>query len=464
LVKGSGDKEVLRTDQQSRYGWGGERKPVQRRRRSAIAVAAALSLPAVLGGCGAETDPATNVSPSTAQLNGRGTLNPGLPGGTVWWEYSGDGGQTWTQTHHDAWGRPSCTYDRSLPGTVPFRMNKYVSGLLPGRHYIFRIASNMCGGGVVRWDSKGVGGRAYDSFYTGAPYRAGSWPNASWRPFNDNSPFNTPVDHSRVDPNSAAIVNFLLGSNPGPDRWSGNDCWVHPVYFARASDPLYTAHENGNRYNGLQFHLPAGARPDPCGDGHLAVIDQATGWEYDFWQASISGNTVNSNGIGRTRIDGTGVDDARTYSGADAANFGLAAGNLRAQEVQAGQVNHALFLVVPCVNGTVWPATGGAAQCGAGNPGLHLGTRLFLELSQSQINNLSIPTWQKTILQALRVYGGFVGDTGGGGRPGFKIEGPETYATFGVTPPWVTYRNQLGLSVFNMKNAIDWHNLRVALP
>jgi hypothetical protein len=225
--------------------------------------------------------------------------------------------------------------------------------------------------------------------------------------------------------------------------------------------------------------MPAQARQacpynDPNTDGHLTVFDQASGWEYDFWRAQINNSTrvVSAQGMGRSRSDGLGIWNSTDDGGSEAANFGLAAGNLRAQEVQAGTVNHALFLTMPCVNGTVYPAHGGAAQCpsSAGNPGLHLGTHLFLEMSQSQIQNLSVPAWQKPILQALRAYGGYVGDTGGGGQWGLKPEGSETYSSFGAAIPWDTYGRQLGLpqfnghSVWNMVNTIDWHRLRVAPP
>jgi hypothetical protein len=92
-------------------------------------------------------------------------------------------------------------------------------------------------------------------------------------------------------------------------------------------------------------------------------------------------------------------------------------------------------------------------------------------MSEARINALNVPQWQKPILQALRVYGGYIGDTGGGGRPGFKVEGAEGYTSFGYPDPWNTLGANLGLPtnangdyIFDMSKAVDWHNLRVALP
>jgi hypothetical protein len=434
-------------------------------------------------GCTAQTEPATDVTPSTAHLNGTGTVAPGDLGGSGWWEYSYDGGQTWFETPHESSGDPSCEHTGAE--SPPSSRGKFVSGLLPNRHYVFRIAGTVCGSDVMRWDSTGTdGGTAFDSFDTGPGYSIGNWPDADWRPFNDNSPFNRRVDHSNVDPNSQAIVDWLTSEKDVGGRWTGEDCWDHPVYYSSPSDPLFTIHvttDYTNPLEGTQVRIPEAARPacpslaaDPNTDAHLAVIDQSAGWEYDFWrvvQLPDGGGTLVAGGAGRTRIAGQGIWNPDDSPGADAANFALTAGSLRASEVRAGDVDHALFLVAPCVNGTVFPAHGEASQCSAdsGNPGLKLGSRLFLDMSRDEIDALDISDWQKTILQALREYGGYIGDTGGGW---LKPEGPETYTSFGYPDPWDTLGAEVGVPqddsghyVFNMRDAVDWRSkLQVAGP
>ena len=56
-----------------------------------------------------------------------------------------------------------------------------------------------------------------------------------------------------------------------------------------------------------------------------------------------SGELVTAWG-GRTRIDGDGLGSA-----AVAANFGTLAGLVRPEELEAGRIEHALFMTVPCV-------------------------------------------------------------------------------------------------------------------
>ena len=106
------------------------------------------------------------------------------------------------------------------------------------------------------------------------------------------------------------------------------------------------------------MRIPDAARPAAGGDGHLAVIDQADGWEYDFWQVQQKpkgGGTLTVSYGGKTPYGTSNADGLG--SNATAANFALSAGIIRPSELEAGKIDHALFMVVECTNGTaVWPA------------------------------------------------------------------------------------------------------------
>ena len=68
----------------------------------------------------------------------------------------------------------------------------------------------------------------------------------------------------------------------------------------------------------MRVRIPAKARPAAGGDGSLGIIDQATGWEYDFWQARsrpADGGVLKVSWGGRTPIgtpdaDGLGFECA----------------------------------------------------------------------------------------------------------------------------------------------------------
>ena len=132
--------------------------------------------------------------------------------------------------------------------------------------------------------------------------------------------------------------------------------------------------------------------PAGGGDGHMAVV-QPDRWEYDFWQVrdrpAGGGTLVVSHG-GRTMIDGDGLG-----SDATAAEFGLAAGLIRGDQIQAGKIDHALFVHVRCTNGrSVYPAAPGTTGtiCSGHRPNAPpLGARIWLDLSDAQIAALPVP-------------------------------------------------------------------------
>lgn len=300
------------------------------------------------------------------------------------------------------------------------------------------------------------------------PYGRGTWPPACWRPYAANSPFNTPVppDATPVT-NSAAIVRRLTtvrtnDPNGGiPTLGYVNNLVVHddgtagePTYYARDGDPTFpvvcadTEFPTRDALCPLQrktLRVPAGAVresgpfDDAGRDWHMTVVDQQTGVEYDLWRVEAPAplperpravDTLRIAFAGTRRIDGLG-DGLSGAGDATAAHWGSLAGRVRAEEFAAGRIDHALFITVDCVDGSVPPVypadTRGTA---AGQPcttiGLSnadappLGAHLQLNMTVSEIDDLHVRPWQRTLLVAMREYGMYVGDTGASGF--FAIE------------------------------------------
>jgi hypothetical protein len=153
------------------------------------------------------------------------------------------------------------------------------------------------------------------------------------------------------------------------------------------------------------------------------------------------------------------------------------AGQIRAEELAAGSINHALFAVTPCTNGAVHPAVGTGYQCGATDAPPN-GSRLQLDMTEAEIEALAVPAWKKTVLHALRVYGLIIGDTGGGSSGfGLQFESGAVYRSFAVpeaidswaiangVPSW--YDAALGrtLHIFDLAPGVSWSTeLRVVAP
>jgi hypothetical protein len=248
--------------------------------------------------------------------------------------------------------------------------------------------------------------------------------------------------------------------------------WEHPTYYSQPTDPVFTLHcyEDWGTCDieGHKIRIPDAAQPAAGGDGHLTVVDQSSGWEYDLYKVRSKprgGGTLELRWGGRTRLDGDGLG-----SDATAARFGNLAGIIRAQEMRAGEINHALFMTLPCgSDGFVYPAKKEGATCG-GPESPPMGTRLQLAMSDAQIAALSVPEWKKTILRAMAHYGMYFGDTGGETWT-VQIESGATYTSFGREDEMVKFARSAGIPeykgtyAFKLKGDVDYAKyLRVVDP
>jgi hypothetical protein len=308
---------------------------------------------------------------------------------------------------------------------------------------------------------------------------SGSQP-ACWQPFS-GGPFNVELSSTpALASNSAAVVSHMTANNwwvgMSPSGFSLGVGGSRPVFFATASDPTMKivcenangagscTGANGVNLDGQTINVPPGAQSEGGYDGHLTVIETATGAEYDFWKATIQGSTIDA-GAGS-------VVDANLGNGlganGDAAGFALTGGLLRPSELASGVINHALVVTVPCTNATgadvgySWPAMGGWGEvCGeywnespSGAP--ELGQLLRLNLSDQQIASSPAPAWQKTIMTALAHYGAYIEDTDGSSNNGIDVitQDSGSWTDLGLPDQWVAAAQQLGYSDGTLSSSV----------
>ena len=311
-------------------------------------------------------------------------------------------------------------------------------------------------------------------------FAVGRWPSACWRPYGDSSPFNKRLPSSpRLASNSTAMVQRILGFGAIQNLEAGAsgtaDDWSHPTYYPDGDDPYFTLHcvnaWGTCAIEGQQIRIPDAARPAAGGDAHLTVVDQTTGWEYDLYDVyskPAGGGRLDFGWGGRTRIDGDGRG-----SDATAARFGNLAGIIRAPELAAGVIPHALFTVIKCGSTSpsyVYPAMKGGTYCSDSTNAPPMGTHLWLAMSDAEIEALAVPRWKKTVLHAMADYGLFMGDTGGGSW-GIQAESGQTYTSFGYEDALTTFAKANGWSTYNgryvanLRDGVDWARyLRVVDP
>jgi hypothetical protein len=317
------------------------------------------------------------------------------------------------------------------------------------------------------------------------------WPDATWRPYSASSPFNTPIPRgTKPLPRSDEMIQQVLRFGPPSHLTAGvsrtPDDWGHPTYYSKATDPMFTLRATApfgrNALNGKRIPIPDAAEAAGGGDSHMTIVTP-DGWEYDLWQVHdkpAGGGTLTFSWGGRVRVDGTGLGSDGTAS-----KFGNIAGMIRAQELAAGRINHALFVVLRCTgdgraygagahqrrhdSAYVYPAVAGGSECRDGAQEPPMGARLHLAMSDAQIDALNLPRWKAAILKALAEYGGYVGDTGGDGI-GFMFESSTMYTSLGRPDPLVaiakaanlpSYRGQYA---FPIGSDVDWQRYLQVIP
>jgi hypothetical protein len=300
-------------------------------------------------------------------------------------------------------------------------------------------------------------------------------------PGNSLSPFNQPVGTPQVLPNSPAMVAWLLSHHeprsamPG-EVWSDPD-YKHPTVYASDSDPVIelVASESWgpNQLQGRKVHLPAlaqAAPPGPPADAHLEIVlapaDARTpGETADLWRAEpVREGKLRFAWGGPGNISGTLLGGAATAS-----NIDLSAGQVRAPELKAGVVPHALCAAVPQTKPTwVYPASHTDGNSGeAAAPAM--GQRFYLAYSDGEIGALPVAPWKKAVLEALAHYGFYVCDSGND-TLGFEFESAVMYTSFGQPNWFAAIGAEQGLPSwegkyeFNFSEGVDWTRLRALGP
>jgi hypothetical protein len=293
-------------------------------------------------------------------------------------------------------------------------------------------------------------------------------PGGDYHPFAANSPFNVPIPASpKLDPHSTQIISTLLGmtnNSLGIIRAAAspkNIDYTFPFYYSLPTDPVFTVK---CFYNGpppkwgrcplqnAQIHIPSYALPENSGgaplssDHHLAIIDPQTNTEYDMWASAKpepGGGTLRIGWGGTGPTTGPGIN----VFGATASGFALTIGIVRAADMKAGVIPHALQMAIPCAADGVYPAAVPSdLQCAAGAIAPYYGMRMQLDMTDTEIQALNAPSYVKTLYTALAHYGAFVSDTGTGDSIGFQTEGGLTYTQLGMADPWVALAQANGLT------------------
>lgn len=252
--------------------------------------------------------------------------------------------------------------------------------------------------------------------------------------FAADSPWNTPIAANAVGKSVASLVSHGGGrADPLYAPFSADD-WAHPVFYAKASDPLKEVRVDhpswgGFNSNGKKIHLPVTAVPasfkNPDADRHLVVVQPEDGkgdfpgMAVGFYDCRQTSGPILAQAAGYSHAkDGTGTD----VGNITAAGFNGAAGLILSKDIERGEIPHALFGVLNCSCAPArYPAQPGttAVKCGSSRyPGVNcanvsnwpgMGSRLQLDPAYDLSK---FPKGQAMVLRAIQKYGILIGDTG----------------------------------------------------
>lgn len=262
------------------------------------------------------------------------------------------------------------------------------------------------------------------------------------RPFSAQSPWNTSVTNAPVAANSGHLIalaqerfGVVQGNNLEQvttghrtihsPLYINTSIWTDPILVSSTGQPtrlicrqVNLPPPNNDCGDGWEVHelpIPRTGYPKPQYDGWLTVIDSASGFAYDFWRARLSGSTMTYQFMRRWNLSGPGFLPPG-YPGARGSGLPLFAGEILPEDIESGQIRHALAISLPGPAATfyVQPAstTDGNGEFGS----LPEGSRIRLKASFSTgaaLRALPGRTNQaaaRAIITALKTYGAIVVD------------------------------------------------------
>ncbi len=280
-------------------------------------------------------------------------------------------------------------------------------------------------------------------------------PDAGWRPFSADSPWNTKIAADAVvDPNSDVLVADFGNSGAfyvNMPEWS-----VMVKYFDSTKAPkrsvraIYEGRYGPGFEPGQTVPIPADAF-DPetpvSQSNYFTLVDPARNLAWDMRQSGQTPEGVWYAGFGAAvDLSGTGVakpwmkaERADLSGGARPSGAPLIAGLIRVDEVKAGRIDHALAFATPLPQTGKFlpPASMGlqaTSRAGERVTGLPLGARIQLNPGYD-IDNTLLSPGAKVVARALQEYGAILVDEAGA-NVFFAESGPEQLAAWqGVLAP-----------------------------
>jgi hypothetical protein len=238
-------------------------------------------------------------------------------------------------------------------------------------------------------------------------------------PFPSDSLWNKDISGDPVDPNSAAIINFIGGSvglHPdfGAGEYQGSSIGIPYLIVGGQQPPVvinFTAYGDESDPGPMPIPVtaPIEGYPNPgSGDRHVLVLDNSNCFLYELYSSYVSGNSWNA---GSAAVWDLLSNEQRpyTWTSADAAGLPIFSGLARYDEVAAGQISHALRFTLQNSAAAFIPPASHWAATSSNASAAPMGMRMRLKAS-FDVSGFSAAN--QVILNALKKYGMIMADNG----------------------------------------------------
>ena len=238
-------------------------------------------------------------------------------------------------------------------------------------------------------------------------------------PFPSDNAWNLDISNAPVDPNSAAIINFIGDSTPlhpdfGAGEYGGQTIGIpYDVVSGSPFVPVkYTSYgsESDPGPTPVPKNAPIEGYPNPgSGDRHVLILDRDNCWLYELYSSYPQKNE--SWDAASAAVWDLLNDEQRpyTWTSADAAGLSVFAGLARYDEVAAGGIHHALRYTLQYSENAFTPPASHWAGNSTNSYAAPMGMRMRL---QASYNISTFPPQAQTILAALKQYGMILADNG----------------------------------------------------
>jgi hypothetical protein len=228
--------------------------------------------------------------------------------------------------------------------------------------------------------------------------------------FPANNVWNQPVDHLRVDPNSAAYVATIgTGHYLHPDFSAGGGGIPYVVVPGSQPKVPILFGSGATESDPGPYPVPPTAPIELGGDRHVLVLEKTNCILYEMFYSSLQpgGSWIASSGA-KFDLKSNGLRPAG-WTSADAAGLPIFPGLVRYEEVAAGVINHAIRMTAPHTrNQYIWPARHRASSL-TGTQYPPMGQRFRLKAG---FDITPYPADVQVILTALKKYGAILADNG----------------------------------------------------